>query len=1005
MRILRWVLVGLVGLLVLVVGGLAAAAWLVDVDGLIEQYKPQALEAASTALGREVELGSVSPTWFPTLGLRATEIAISDTPLDTAADDSPDFVDLDAIEVGIAVWPALVSLGKDIEVSVVRLEGPKIRVVRFEDGGFNFSDIGASAETTEEETTETSDGGFADRLSSAKVGTIAITNGVVVYEDRAPGGIGTVEVRKIGFEANEVGLGLPIDATLTAALGGATVTTPNLELRLVTGPLASAVSELGAPEVEEITLDAKALPLSVVPMKVQGVLLDKARLSSEIRVETGEKGQLTVTGPLSVSGLRLTQAGAPAAREPLDVALQLSVKTSTTFSRFGLGGTKVSVGPLGLDVAGSVATAPAVSWKAVELSTTEAFSVQKLVKILPGEPIEVPAGRLGIELASSGGLQTAKTTLKLMWMGLEYAAAGTTAKGAVRLDVDAKGALAQPTVEVRLDLGALDVVGEGFAKPEGLPAELETKVVVAATEIDVPDIAIRLGDAWMKGRASYPLGTGEIRASMALEELALKPLLSRLQIPADQLPEGSKLAFDLSYAADAANPAQGRVKIPNLSYAAGKSRLNGQVDVASLDPVTVSVVGRSPYLDLDQLIPASSEGASGGTEAPTGEESPSEAPIISESMRSMTVTTKLEVEKLIYGGVEMSDVDVRLALRDGKLAVQATRIGVFGGKILADGTTIDLTKAPMKYDLAVQLAGLRGESLLAQMFDLGDAVTGKLESKMTLSGQGFSMADLGRTLDGSFSMAMLNGKLEGVNLAAEIVKPLQGAISFAQSSGKLSFMDDLNTSFSRLAGQLEVNAGKIALKTPLELNTDQGKVSFTGSMGIDGKLGLKGTFAVPPKLLRQLTAGKVKPKEALPVSFGLGCTVTKPCVEGVDVAPAAKALTAMAAGKAVDLAVDALEKQTGADLSKAKDAAKKALEDAEATKKQLEAEAQAKLDEAKAKAEAEAKAAAEEVKRKAEAEAEAARKRAEAEAKAAADAAKKKAEEEAKKGLKGLFGR
>ena len=114
MRFLRWVVIGLGAIGVIIVGGLGLAAWLVDIGGLIATYKPQAVAAASEALDRPVELGDVSPTWFPTLGLRAEAITIGDQPLSSpptsgAPAEADRFVELDAIEVGIAVWPALLS--------------------------------------------------------------------------------------------------------------------------------------------------------------------------------------------------------------------------------------------------------------------------------------------------------------------------------------------------------------------------------------------------------------------------------------------------------------------------------------------------------------------------------------------------------------------------------------------------------------------------------------------------------------------------------------------------------------------------------------------------------------------------------------------------------------------------------------------------------------------------------------------------------------------------------
>ncbi|MFW5879022.1 MAG: AsmA-like C-terminal region-containing protein, partial [Myxococcota bacterium] len=156
---------------------------------------------------------------------------------------------------------------------------------------------------------------------------------------------------------------------------------------------------------------------------------------------------------------------------------------------------------------------------------------------------------------------------------------------------------------------------------------------------------------------------------------------------------------------------------------------------------------------------------------------------------------------------EKAKVDVLLELANGRLEVKRTRVGVFGGRVSADGTALDLAAAPLKYDLVARLEGLRGESLFATVADLGDAITGRLDSELRLAGSGFTVESLSRSLSGAFDVALQNGRLDGVNLVAATVTPLRDALSFAASTGRLGISEDLETGFRRLAGRFEVERG------------------------------------------------------------------------------------------------------------------------------------------------------------------------------------------------------
>lgn len=975
MRLLGRLILGVAMLGTLLVGGLALAAYLVDLDGILRQYKPQALQLASEGMDRKVDLKTLKSQWFPTLGVRLEGLLVGDQPLaDTAstapgtAADHPPFIDAGAVEVGVAVWPALTSLGKDIQVTQVRLERPMVRIVRFKDGTFNFQTIGGATKTASEPPSEGSPE-ILERLRTLKVSDVAIVDGTVRYEDMTPDGMGTLEIRHIGFEANDVGLGLPLKAVLTAALRGADE--PNLRLEVATQALADKLLEIGVPKLEKVSLQAADVPLSILPMQVSSVKLDEAQLSGDVELVPDAGSHFVLSGPLSVKGLRLRQSGKPLG-SVFDVALGLSVRTSTTFSSFAFSDTTVGVGPLKALFNGQLTVSPAVGWEKVAVKTMDPVGVRELSVIVPGDRMSLPGGRVALDLNSSGNLNRAKSRVRLRWTDFEYIQPSLTAQGMIELEASAQGALATPDVDADLDISRLAVKGASYQKPGRMKAQVSARAEVRTEFVRIAGLLVELGEARVTGGGLYPLGnTGRVDVGLSLDELDLRTFLLSLDIAGESLPVGSKLATKIRYQASAANPGAGTLTVPGLSFSAGKSRLSAQATVSQFSPVVARLNGRSSYLDLDALLPASS----GEKKEPAPKSDPNE-PILPASMKAVRVMADLKVKKLIYQKVEMSDVDLFLELRNGELTVKKTELGVFGGRFMADGTSFNLVSSPPRYNVAASLKKLQGADFLDRFAGLGRTLSGELDSSLKLSGSGLDVANLAQSLDGGFSMAFANGRFDGLDLIAEAVMPLKQALELAKrKTGRVDFGRKAATDFRRLAGSFQVDNGQVRLASPLVVSTNEGDISFRGGLSLDGGLDMDGTLGLTPGLVRRLTAGAIRTRSPLPVTFGLGCSLASPCIKGVDIKPALNALTQMYAKQAVGTVVDKIGKKTGINTAPVKDV----LKDAGAAQRKAEAEAARRAQEAA--------------------------RRAEARAKAAADRAAKEAAEKAKNKLKGLFDR
>ncbi|MBX2810592.1 MAG: AsmA family protein [Myxococcales bacterium] len=899
--------------LLLPLGILSAAfallIYLLDIPKLIETYKPVALEAASQALNREVTIKDVQPSWFPVLGVRVEGLSIGDLPLnqgisrDTKS-EVPDFVRLGAVEVGVAVWPALVSFGRNIRISQLKLEEPRIRVVRLPDGSFNFDTI-ATATTAGAKPSEDGSPSVLDRLESASIGLVSVINGTVLYDDQTTEGVGKVRINKVDFSAKKVGLGRPVQAELSAAIQE--TQEHNVRIRVETKPLPTRLMPFLVPGIERVEIQASHVPLSLMTTKT--VDLSNASLSSEVVINASDSEALEVAGPVTVHQLRLLSAQSPPGK-PLTAELQLDLRLPTTYSQLHIRDSQVRVASFAGRIGGTLELQPELSWKDLRLATLRPFSVSELLQMVPGDMPMAPKGQLALQIQATGNMKGQRAKLTSRWSRFAYEQSGLATSGAVTLTTTVQGSLQQPRFAMELDLSALSVEGEGFTKPAGMKMRIDTSGQVNRTAVEF-DTALYLGEAHLDVKGKYPLGNKDLEARLLLHNMNLHRFLQSLQLPAETLADDVTFEAQARYSGDVANPSKGQLMVPHLVLVSGKSRLKGTVSTDRLDPLQAKIVASAPYLDLDHLLPTTSK-------KPPKQDTPeSEGPLLPDFMKKAVVSIRVDVDKLRYQGLDMSDVDVNLLLSNGVLELKNSTLRMFGGKLVGTGTKVDLGKETLEYDLKTRVEKVQGGKMLDFFLGSGQILTGLLNSDVEVSGQGSSLALVTQFMSGEISLGLTNGRLDGVNLLMETLGPLANAVKVAQSRN-LKLGPKGVTEFRKLRGRVYLDGGRAVLRTPIVLSTSKGDIRFTGGLNLDGSLALDGSFGVKPPVISELTGGKLRLSSELPLKFEVGCVMAAPCVRKLNLSAATQKLARALAAQGLRKVTKPIGKKLGVDTEKLK---------------------------------------------------------------------------------------
>jgi AsmA protein len=167
--------IGLLIVVVLVVGGILALPFLIDLTTYQDQYKP----LIEGALNRKVQLQDIRLTIWPRIGARVAEFVVLDDP---AFGSSP-FASFTSLDVGVKLMPLL--SGK-VEVEDLTLRHPIIMVIKNKNGVLNVSTIGRTGvelPKTPSRAPIPSTEGPLKILALLAVDRVSITGGTLTYRD------------------------------------------------------------------------------------------------------------------------------------------------------------------------------------------------------------------------------------------------------------------------------------------------------------------------------------------------------------------------------------------------------------------------------------------------------------------------------------------------------------------------------------------------------------------------------------------------------------------------------------------------------------------------------------------------------------------------------------------------------------------------------------------------------------------------------------------------------
>jgi AsmA protein len=809
------------------------------------------------------------------------------------------------VDVRVAAWPLITSGGKDIHVESAVVSGLTVNVIKFPDGTTNVQRVQEKWAAQAPKEEKPEAEAPPRDLSGVRVDRAALEDGTIRFIDHSGTAGRALSVQDLDIEVKDLRVGQPLEVKLDAAV---LAQTQNLHLVLAAAPLPPTL----VPTPLSVTFKANQVDLAPLGAFLPAsVGLQGGTLNADWKAELGSavpggQGPTTLIGTVKAAGMIF--AGAQGGK-PLDLSLDTDVSGDVAQGDLSLKKLALDLGPAGIrgqgEVKGLLGKSPSVRDLKIVGHDLDPALLARYYPPLRKQLKGMIEGPIGLTV--TGG--------------------GTQASQAINVALN--------LTPVRLDV----------------PLQLKKAAGGAMT------LTARLSGAAATGGALAFDVNGDLTGA------DLRPGLLLNKAPGQKLDLAARGTYRPARAGGAT-----KVQVASLTLhalgdtvtGAASATLSGKGSAAKTD-FTVDL--RSQHLDADALLLGEKEvRARNGGELPPPPGDP-------HRFDGLSGVIHAKVEALRYQKMDLNHLVATIKMVNDHFLVEKLTVGIYGGTIVADGTSIDLGPLPAKRPFVAKVKAQNVEMAQA----LADrtpkkVLSGRFNGDVDLTGVGLTPENLKKTLLGGINGKLVGGSFLGTDLVAAVSAPLAKALPFAAKALK---GDDATSLGEVLPFGVQIKNGIAQLKNPITWTRPQATMSFDGGIGLDGTLDLGGSVNLTPATVKTLTGGKVTLDSPLPVALHIGGKAWSPQIGGMDVKPAAEVIAkhaaASLAGKLLGNKAAPVQKILGGGKDQAKAAA--AAKQAE-LKKQAEAE----------------------------------KARAQAKAKAEAEKAKKRAAEEAKKRLKGLFG-
>lgn len=417
------------------------------------------------------------------------------------------------------------------------------------------------------------------------------------------------------------------------------------------------------------------------------------------------------------------------------------------------------------------------------------------------------------------------------------------------LEVSAKGKLGADAFEAKLVAPRIEA---DESKASGDRVQANVKLVAAAATS--PNVETKVVLEGISGNAKQ-LAIGRLAVDGHLQQGARR-VVAAIASPAAASIDGQTLALSkLAGNVDVEDPAipQKTVKLPitgafsvdakkevvdaRFTTKFDETTLAAEFNVRGFASPRITFDAGADKLDVDRYFPPAKPGP--GNDSADPREDPK---VDLSALKDLNVAGEARVAQLKARGVKAGNVQLVVRIANGRLDVAPLTAALYGGRLRA---TANAAAAGNRIGVDADLTGVAIGPLLRDALDR-DILEGNGNVKLAATTAGATVGGLKRGLNGSGSLALRDGAIKGVNIAAKLREARSFLSARKEDTARASSTE--KTDFSELTATFTIKDGVATSndldgKSPLLRLTGAGKVDLgAGTLDYTAKVAVVGTL-------------------------------------------------------------------------------------------------------------------------------------------------------------------
>lgn len=282
---------------------------------------------------------------------------------------------------------------------------------------------------------------------------------------------------------------------------------------------------------------------------------------------------------------------------------------------------------------------------------------------------------------------------------------------------------------------------------------------VATSDLSLAGLGLDLGGNL---NATNILDNPGINGQIRIAPFNLRRFMQQINQPLPVISDGTvfrSLALSSNFSASADN-----MQLDNLTLALDDSTITGNLTLAGLDNDLVPPASTFDLsvtsLNLDRYLEPEEESSVNNSVGNT--------PLPVDTLRNLNLKGQVRVEHLTYSNLNLDNLSLAINASDGELALAPINANLYQGSYTGDIRLSTGGSIPVA-SLDTRLENIYLAPLLRDFMD-ASYVSGTGDIRLNLAGRGEDTATIKRNLNGTGSMALHDGILEGVDVGSVLAQ-------------------------------------------------------------------------------------------------------------------------------------------------------------------------------------------------------------------------------------------